>query len=148
MSEDFPQVLRDLLVARGPSGYEAAPAAVWRAAAEAFGAEVATDVVGTPSARVPGRGARRLVVMGHIDEIGLIVTHIDDEGFLWFRGVGGWDAQILVGQRVVLGTRAGRARGGDRQEADPPAARRGAQEGRRGARPAHRHRRARWRAGA
>ena len=125
---DFPQVLRDLLAARGPSGYETAPAAVWRAAAEAFGAEVATDVVGTPSARVAARGGgdsvpaaqpagdagpatagdpRRLVVMGHIDEIGLIVTHIDDEGFLWFREVGGWDAQILVGQRVVLGTRAG-----------------------------------------
>ena len=38
--------------------------------------------------------------MGHIDEIGLIVTHIDDEGFLWFGEVGGWDAQMLVGQRV------------------------------------------------
>ena len=49
--------------------------------------------------------------MGHIDEIGLIVTHIDDEGFLWFREVGGWDAQILVGQRVVLGTRAGELAG-------------------------------------
>jgi endoglucanase len=51
--------------------------------------------------------ARRLIVMGHIDEIGLIVTHIDDEGYLWFGPVGGWDAQILVGQRVVLATRAG-----------------------------------------
>ncbi len=107
MSDDFPQVLRELLAARGPSGYETAPAAVWCAAAQAFGAEVDTDVVGTPSARVAGREARRLVVMGHIDEIGLIVTHIDDEGYLWFREVGGWDAQILVGQRVVLGTRAG-----------------------------------------
>jgi putative aminopeptidase FrvX len=111
---EFPQVLRDLLAARGPSGYETAPAAVWRAAAEAFGVQAQVDVVGTPSARVPGRPptaggapARRLVVMGHIDEIGLIVTHIDDEGYLWFREVGGWDAQILVGQRVVLGTRAG-----------------------------------------
>ena len=47
------------------------------------------------------------MVMGHIDEIGLIVTHIDDEGYLWFREVGGWDAQILVGQRVVLATREG-----------------------------------------
>ncbi len=130
--ENFPAVLRDLLAARGPSGYETAPAAVWRAAAEAFGAQVGTDVVGTPSARVAARGgsestasappapdassaaaggARRLVVMGHIDEIGLIVTHIDDEGFLWFREVGGWDAQILVGQRVVLGTRAGELAG-------------------------------------
>jgi putative aminopeptidase FrvX len=46
-------------------------------------------------------------VMGHIDEIGLIVTHIDDDGYLWFREVGGWDAQILVGQRVILDTREG-----------------------------------------
>ena len=54
------------------------------------------------------RGApRRLLVMGHIDEIGLIVTHIDDEGYLWFRAVGGWDAQILVGQRVMLDTADG-----------------------------------------
>ena len=59
MSDDFPQVLRDLLAARGPSGYETAPAAVWRAAAEAFGAEVDIDVVGTPSARVPARARRR-----------------------------------------------------------------------------------------
>ena len=45
--------------------------------------------------------------MGHIDEIGLIVTHVDDDGFLWFRAVGGWDAQVLVGQRLVVDTRAG-----------------------------------------
>src|SRR4051812_2752470 len=43
-----------------------------------------------------------LAVVGHIDEIGLIVTHIDDDGMLWFTGVGGWDAQILVGQRVEV----------------------------------------------
>ena len=49
--------------------------------------------------------------MGHIDEIGLIVTHIDDQGYLWFGSVGGWDAQILVGQRVVLDTRAGKVTG-------------------------------------
>ena len=52
----FTQTLRDLLAARGPSGYETAPAAVWSAAAEGFGAAVQTDVVGTPSARVPARG--------------------------------------------------------------------------------------------
>ena len=73
---------------------------------------MSTDIVGTPLALVaPKHGfessARRLLVMGHIDEIGLIVTHIDDDGYLWFRAVGGWDAQILVGQRVVLDTREG-----------------------------------------
>jgi putative aminopeptidase FrvX len=106
-----PQLLLDLLAARGPSGYESAPTAVWLKAARGF-AEVSTDVQGTPLARVaPKHGfessSRRLVVMGHIDEIGLIVTHIDDQGYLWFRGVGGWDAQILVGQRLVIDTREG-----------------------------------------
>jgi putative aminopeptidase FrvX len=106
-----PQVLLDLLTARGPSGYESAPAQVWREAAGAF-AEVSTDIVGSPLALVAPKhgyeaGRRRLLVMGHIDEIGLIVTHIDDEGYLWFRAVGGWDAQILVGQRVVIDTDEG-----------------------------------------
>jgi putative aminopeptidase FrvX len=113
--EGAPKVLLDLLRARGPSGYETAPAAVWREAASAF-AEVSTDMLGTPLARVVAkhgfeRGARRLLVMGHIDEIGLIVNHIDDDGYLWFGPVGGWDAQILVGQRVAVNTRAGRVLG-------------------------------------
>ncbi len=106
-----PPVLLQLLSARGPSGYEQVPVAVWSDAAAQF-ASVSTDVLGTPVALVaPKHGfesaPRRLMVMGHIDEIGLIVTHIDDEGYLWFRGVGGWDAQILVGQRVVIDTREG-----------------------------------------
>jgi endoglucanase len=46
-------------------------------------------------------------VIGHIDEIGLMVTHVDDEGYLWFGGVGGWDPVNLVGQRVELTTREG-----------------------------------------
>jgi putative aminopeptidase FrvX len=110
-----PELLRALLTARGPSGYESAPVAVWQQAAAEF-AEVRTDLIGTPLALVaPKHGyegpARRLLVMGHIDEIGLIVTHIDDQGFLWFREVGGWDTQILVGQRVVLDTRGGPVKG-------------------------------------
>ncbi len=108
-------LLLELLAARGPSGYEQAPAAIWSAAAAEF-AEVSTDVVGTPLALVaPKHGfessPRRLLVMGHIDEIGLIVTHIDDEGYLWFRPVGGWDAQILVGQRLAIDTREGSVTG-------------------------------------
>ncbi|HTA05005.1 MAG TPA: M42 family metallopeptidase [Solirubrobacteraceae bacterium] len=113
--EGVPAVLGELLAAPGPSGYEHAPAAVWRDAAGAF-AEVSTDPIGTPLALVaPKSGveqpARRLLVMGHIDEIGLIVTHIDDDGYLWFAEVGGWDPQILVGQRVVLDTRGGPVKG-------------------------------------
>ena len=110
-----PQLLLDLLAAHGPSGYETPAAEVWLQAASAF-AEVSSDVLGTPLARVSAKHgtaqpSRRLLVMGHIDEIGLIVTHIDDDGYLWFQPVGGWDPQILVGQRVALATRAGEVKG-------------------------------------
>ena len=103
----IPETLRRLLTAAGPSGYEQAPAAVFRDAASAF-AEVTNDSVGSTVARVSGTGSGKLVaVVGHIDEIGLIVHHIDDDGFLWFTGVGGWDPVILVGQRVEIATRDG-----------------------------------------
>ena len=106
-----PETLRKLLSAPGPSGYEQAPAAVFREAAAAF-AEVTHDAVGSTVARVAGTGDGPLVaVVGHIDEIGLIVHHIDDEGYLWFTGVGGWDPVILVGQRVEVSTRDGRIPG-------------------------------------
>jgi len=102
-----PDTLHALLTAPGPSGYETAPARVWREAAAPF-AEVSGDTLGSSVARVAGTGdGPRLAVVGHIDEIGLIVTHVSDEGFLYFIGVGGWDAQILVGQRVEVITREG-----------------------------------------
>ena len=105
----LPDILRRLLCAAGPSGYEAAPAAVFADAARAFSEDVSIDIMGSVAARVPGRtpGAPFLAIVGHIDEIGLIVTHIDDDGFLRFIGVGGWDAQVLIGQRVVLATKEG-----------------------------------------
>src|SRR4051794_19303793 len=103
----IPPVLRSLLTATGPSGYETAPATVFREAAGAF-AEISGDVMGSSWARVKGTGdGPTLAIVGHIDEIGLIVTHIDDGGFLRFSGVGGWDPQILVGQRVEVATRDG-----------------------------------------
>ena len=102
-----PDVLRKLLTAPGPSGYEQAAAAVFREAASAF-AEVTHDSVGSSVARVKGTAdGPLLAVIGHIDEIGLIVHHIDDDGYLWFGGVGGWDPIILVGQRVEVATRTG-----------------------------------------
>src|SRR6187455_2647177 len=103
----LPETLQKLLLAAGPSGYEQAPAAVFRDAAGAF-ADVTHDAVGSTVATVRGTGdGRSMAVVGHIDEIGLIVHHIDDDGFLWFTGVGGWDPVILVGQRVEIATRDG-----------------------------------------
>src|SRR5690349_4789004 len=102
-----PDVLRRLLTAPGPSGYEQRASAVFREAASAF-AEVTYDSVGSTVARVKGTaGGPLLAVIGHIDEIGLIVHHIDDDGYLWFTAVGGWDTVVLVGQRLEVLTREG-----------------------------------------
>jgi len=102
-----PDVLRRLLTATGPSGYESAPARAFAEACAPF-ADVAVDTMGSVTARVAGTGGGPTVaIVGHIDEIGLIVTHIDEKGFLSFAGVGGWDPVILVGQRVELATRDG-----------------------------------------
>ncbi|MXX72339.1 MAG: M42 family metallopeptidase [Gemmatimonadetes bacterium] len=97
--------LERLLDAPGPSGFETRPAGVWRDEAASF-ANVWSDVVGNSYAAVR-RDARPLALMaGHIDEIGLQVTHADKSGLLYFAGIGGWDAQVLVGQRVrILGAR-------------------------------------------
>lgn len=106
-----PELLEALLRVPAPSGYEGPAAAVWRDAA-GF-AEVSVDALGSTVARVPGSGADAptFAVVGHIDEIGLVVTHIDDDGFLWFGPIGGWDPQILVGQRVVVAGRDGELAG-------------------------------------
>jgi endoglucanase len=102
-----PELLRRLLTAPGPSGYETAASAVWREAASAF-AEVSSDAMGSSVARVPGTAeGPLLVVLGHIDEIGVAVTHVDEDGFLFFRGVGGWRPEVLLGQRVELLAREG-----------------------------------------
>jgi putative aminopeptidase FrvX len=102
-----PDVLRRLLTAPGPSGYEQAPAAVFRDACAEF-AEVTQDSVGSTVGRVAGTGGGPvLAIVGHIDEIGLIVHHIDDDGYLWFTNIGGWDPVILVGQRLEIITRNG-----------------------------------------
>jgi endoglucanase len=101
-------VLRRLLTTPGPAGAEGPAAAVFREACIEVGAEAATDHVGSTVARLPGSGGGlSTAVLGHIDEIGLAVSHIDDQGYLWFIPIGGWDPVILVGQRVELATKDG-----------------------------------------
>src|SRR5690606_31998898 len=98
--------LARLLDTPGPSGYEIAAARVWRAEAETFAHRMDADVSGNSIAIINPGGSPRVMLAGHIDEIGLIVTHIDDDGFLYVDGIGGWDSQVLVGQRVRLLSRA------------------------------------------
>lgn len=102
MDERSLAFLRRLLDTPGPSGFEAAPARVWRAEAETFADEVTRDVVGNSYARLTSPGAPVVVIEGHIDEIGLQITHIDEQGYLWFDAIGGWDDQALVGQRIRI----------------------------------------------
>ena len=95
--------LERLLDAPGPSGFEARAARVWRREAATF-AEAWTDVVGNSYAAARPDARPLVLLAGHIDEIGLQVTHADKSGLLYFAGIGGWDPQVLVGQRVrVLG---------------------------------------------
>ncbi len=99
MKTDF---LERLLDAPGPSGFEVRPGRVWREEAEGFAERVSVDVSGNSVAELNSSGAPRVMLAGHIDEIGLQVTHIDDKGFLFVDEIGGWDAQVVVGQRVTI----------------------------------------------
>ena len=99
--------LERLLDAAGPSGFEVRPGRVWREEAETFASDVRVDVNGNSFATVNPGGSPRVMLAGHIDEIGLQITHIDEKGFLYFEGIGGWDPQVLVGQRVSVLGRAG-----------------------------------------
>jgi putative aminopeptidase FrvX len=101
---ETPALLDSLLHSAAPSGYEGPAAEIWREAASF--AELSTDGLGSSIAKV-GDAAPLLAVVGHIDEIGLLVTHIDEKGFLYFNPIGGWDPQILVGQRVEVRGRDG-----------------------------------------
>jgi putative aminopeptidase FrvX len=91
--------LKKLLDTPGPSGFEAAPAKVWREEAGKF-AKVRADVAGNSIAEVNPEGSPTIMLAGHIDEIGVIVTYIDDEGYAYISGIGGWDIQVLVAQRI------------------------------------------------
>ncbi len=110
MREASYEFLKKLLSTPGPSGNEEAAASVWRTEAEKF-AEVRGDRMGNSFATLNGGGTPKVMLSGHIDEIGLMITHIDDEGLLRFQGVGGWDPQVLVGQRVLIQTRNGEVPG-------------------------------------
>jgi putative aminopeptidase FrvX len=102
-----PELLTALLSAPGPSGHEEEPARLWREAASQF-AEVTSDTMGSSFARVRAEdGAPTLLLMGHIDEIGIAVTNVEDSGLLSFATVGGISPEMLLGQRFDLMTRNG-----------------------------------------
>lgn len=92
--------LKRLLDSPAPSGFETAAARVWREEGATFAEKVRSDVAGNSMAEVNPRGSPTIMLDGHIDEIGIIVQYIDDDGFVYVGPIGGWDTQVLVGQRV------------------------------------------------
>lgn len=86
-------------------------AARWRSEAEGFADDVQADVSGNSTAALNPEGSPRIMLAGHIDEIGVMITHVDEDGFLYFDGIGGWDPQVLVGQRLRVLGRAGEVLG-------------------------------------
>lgn len=96
--------LKELLKTPGPSAFEHRPAKIWREQAEAYGAELKVDPYGNSFASFASGKKPTIMLSGHVDEIGLIIHYIDKNGLLYFQGVGGWDSQQLVGQRIrVMG---------------------------------------------
>jgi endoglucanase len=106
LTADSIAFLKRLLDASGPSGFESAAAQVWRDEARTLG-ELTVDVAGNSTAIVNAGSPVTVMLAGHIDEIGVIVTWIDDEGFAWIGPIGGWDPQVLVGQRIRFAGRSG-----------------------------------------
>ncbi|MEO8295081.1 MAG: M42 family metallopeptidase [Gemmatimonadota bacterium] len=94
--------LKTLLDAPGPSGFERGPARLWRQEAQSFADEVSADIGGNSHATINPGGAPRIMFAGHIDEIGVMITYIDDDGYIYFDTIGGWDSQVFVGQRVLM----------------------------------------------
>ena len=99
--------LEQVLETPSPSGFESPLQQIVRVYAGDFADDVTTDVHGNVMAvRNPG-APLRVMLAGHCDQIGLIVVHLDDKGFVYCQAIGGWDPQMLVGQRVMIWSAGG-----------------------------------------
>lgn len=107
MEGDSLEFLKALLHAPSPSGYERPAQDVVRKFALQFTSEIRTDWHGNVIACVNPTGSPRIMLAGHCDQIGLMVKHIDDNGYLWVDGIGGWDVQMLIGANLQVWGKGG-----------------------------------------
>lgn len=98
------QFLIDLLETPSPSGYEAPIQKVVRQYAKSFADSIETDLHGNTIVSVNRSGSTRVMLAGHCDQIGMLVTYIDESGFIRAQTIGGWDPQQLLGQRMTIWT--------------------------------------------
>jgi putative aminopeptidase FrvX len=99
--------LKSLLQTPSPSGFERPIQDVVRAWAQPLADTVQTDRHGNVIAVLNPSGQPRVMLAGHCDQLGLMVQHIDDNGFLYVQPIGGWDIQILLGQNLVVWAKDG-----------------------------------------
>lgn len=111
MDESAKKFLRELLETPGVSGYEQPVQKVVADYAKSFADSMETDLHGNLILKKNEQAPIRVMYAGHCDQIGMIVSQIDDSGLLYFQTIGGWDAQQLVGQRVSVWTDEGEIKG-------------------------------------
>lgn len=107
MDDGPKQFFQELLATPRPSGYEQPVQEVVRQYVSSFADTVSTDLHGSVVAACNPEAPFRVMLDGHCDQIGLLVTHIDDQGFIYTQTIGGWDPQQLIGQRMTVWTRQG-----------------------------------------
>jgi len=103
--------LTQLIESISPSGYEDEAARVWQEEARTFVDDLRRDSHGNSDAVINPGGSPRIMLSGHYDEIGFVVSHINADGYLWIQPVGGWDPQIPQGQHVIIRGKKGHVPG-------------------------------------
>jgi putative aminopeptidase FrvX len=106
-----PKFLTDLLHARSPSGYEFEAQKVFDEYVKPAADKYAKDAMGNRIATLNPAGDPVLMFAGHMDELGLIVTFANKDGFLYFDTIGGHDRIMIPGRRVIIQTANGPVRG-------------------------------------
>jgi len=100
--EESRTFLHDLLTTPSPSGFERQNARIWRSYLDSVGDSVEVDVQGNSFVEVRGSGGPRIALTAHMDEIGLMVTRVGEDGLLRFRPIGGIHVETLPGQAVDI----------------------------------------------
>jgi putative aminopeptidase FrvX len=100
MQKDVKDFFLSLLQTASPSGYEQVAAGLWREYCRSFANSISSDFHGNSFATVTGKQDLRIMLAGHIDEIGFIVSYIDEQGFVHFRPIGGHDRSLIAGRGV------------------------------------------------
>jgi len=106
-----PPFLVELLHARSPSGYEFEAQEVFDRHVKPAADEYAKDALGNRLATLNPGGDPVLMFAGHMDELGLIITYVNKDGFIYFDTIGGHDRTVISGRRVIIQTAAGPVKG-------------------------------------